>query len=158
DRVDFDYAAKIGGRHVAEILARHGARPHRVRSETGIVDEHVEPAETRERRADDRFGALIAPDIGREDRDALARAARLGIAPQALEHVRVDVAGKDAQPRLDEAQGHGPADAAPRTGNDRNLAALLCRHAADPLSPYAAWRAAAPLCKRGREIASRFSP
>src|SRR6185437_5053593 len=56
-----------------------------------------------------------------------SRPKRAGTAPQALEHVRVDVAGKDAQPRLDEAQSHGPANAAPRTGNDRNPAARLCR-------------------------------
>src|SRR6516162_6125713 len=111
-------------------------RPGRALGRAGIVDQNVEPAEFASYRLDQRLGRVRLAQIEHPHRDLASFVAdRLR---NAVERMRVAAGEHEIAARFGESEGNATADAAARSGHERDLPRQPKLHSATPLKTWMA--------------------
>jgi hypothetical protein len=101
-----------------ELGARLRALEHVV--DGGVVDEHVDPAEPRERRAEQRLDARLLRDVGGDAGRGVALDLARELGRERATPLLVDVGDDDARAGVREGAGVMPAEEARRARHDRD--------------------------------------
>ena len=93
-----------------------------LRSERGVVDQHMKSAEALDGRPDRLGGVVFARHIAVARDDRRGTCDIPGLAGRLVEHVGVALDHGDARPGAQQAERHRTSQTTPGTGHDRDLA------------------------------------